>query len=88
MSTTIQAVSASPCLPEIGFLRLHQIIGNPKSNPPVAAIIPVGKSSWWAGVKSGRFPAPIKLGARVTVWTAESIRDFIANAGKPAGEQK
>jgi prophage regulatory protein len=36
--------------------------------------IPVGKSTWWAGVKSGRFPKPEKLGDRITVWRAEDIR--------------
>jgi hypothetical protein len=53
-------------LPETGFLRLRQIIGNPKAEPPVPAIIPVSKSTWWDGVKSGRFPQPIKLGPRIT----------------------
>ena len=67
-------------LPETGFLRLPQIIGNPKADPPVPALIPVRKSCWWAGVKSGRFPQPIKLGSRVTVWRVEDIRNLIAAA--------
>lgn len=67
-------------LPETGFLRLAQIIGNPHANPPIPALIPVKKSCWWAGVKSGRFPAAIKLGPRVTVWRVEDIRALIANA--------
>ena len=67
-------------LPETGFLRLPQIIGNPKAEPPVPAIIPVKKSCWWEGVKSGRFPKPVKLGPRVTVWRVEDIRDLIAKA--------
>jgi len=36
-------------LPATGFLRLNQIIGNKKASPPVPAIIPVSKSTWWAG---------------------------------------
>jgi prophage regulatory protein len=40
-------------LPTTGFIRLPTIIGNPKSNPPIPPLIPVCKSSWWAGVKSG-----------------------------------
>ena len=67
-------------LPETGFLRLQQIIGNPKSDPPVPAIIPVKKSYWWEGVKSGRFPKPVKLSPRVTAWRVEDIRDLIAKA--------
>ncbi len=65
-------------LPETGFLRLSQIIGNPaKGIPP---LIPVKKSTWWAGVKSGRFPQPVKLGPRVTAWRVEDLRTFIASA--------
>jgi len=48
-------------LPETGYLRLHQIIGNAQAVPPVPPLIPVGKSTWWAGVKAGRFPKPVKL---------------------------
>lgn len=66
-------------LPETGFLRLSQIIGNPKAKPPIPPIIPVKKSCWWAGIKSGRFPMPVKTG-RVTMWRVEDIRRFIASA--------
>ena len=64
-------------LPETGFLRLRQIIGNPKAKPPIPPIIPVSKSTWWAGVKSGRFPKPVKLGPRTTAWRVEDIRRLI-----------
>jgi hypothetical protein len=65
-------------LPETGFLRLPQIIGDAKANPPIPALMPVCKSTWWAGVKSGRFPAAVKLGPRTTVWRVEDIRSLIA----------
>lgn len=61
-------------LPETGFLRLPQIIGDPKAEPPIPPIIPIKKSCWWAGVASGRFPKPVKLGPRVTVWRVEDNR--------------
>jgi predicted DNA-binding transcriptional regulator AlpA len=67
-------------IPETGYLRLHQIIGNPKASPPVTPIIPVGRSTWWAGVRSGKFPAPVKLGPGITAWRAEDIREYIAKA--------
>jgi hypothetical protein len=66
-------------LPEIGFLRLSRIIGDPKAEPPIPAIIPVKKTTWWAGVKSGRFPQPVKLGPRVTAWRVEDIRSLVSN---------
>ena len=67
-------------LPETGFVRLHQIIGNPNGKPPIPPVIPVKKSSWWAGVRSGRFPKPVKLGPRMTAWRVEDIRALIASA--------
>ncbi len=35
--------------------------------------IPVSKSSWWQGVKDGRYPKPVKLGPRITAWRVEDI---------------
>lgn len=64
-------------LPSTGFLRLRQIIGDPMADPPVPAIIPVRKSTWWQGVKDGRFPKPVKLGPRTTAWRVEDIRRLI-----------
>ncbi|QBQ53828.1 helix-turn-helix transcriptional regulator [Nitrosococcus wardiae] len=64
-------------LPETGYLRLPQIIGNPKAEPPIPPLIPVSKSTWWAGVKEGRFPKPVKLGPRTTAWRVEDIRALI-----------
>lgn len=66
-------------IPETGFLRLSQIIGSEKRGTP--AIIPLKKSAWWAGVKAGRFPQPVKLGPRVTMWKAEDIRALIQSIG-------
>jgi len=66
--------------PEIGYLRLPQIIGRPatRRSPAVPAVIPVSKSTWWAGVKSGRYPQPTRaLGARITAWRAEDIRALV-----------
>ena len=63
-------------LPETGLVRLHQIIGDKKKGIP--PVIPVSKSSWWAGVKSGRYPKPIKLGERTTCWNVSDIRELIS----------
>ncbi len=69
-------------LPEVGYLRLPQIIGDPNHRPPIPAIIPVGKSTWWQGVRDGRFPKPIKIGARTTAWRVEDIRALIQRLGR------
>ena len=43
----------------------------------VLEIIPISKSSWWAGIKSGRYPKPVKLGPKTTAWRAEDIHALI-----------
>lgn len=68
-------------LPTTGFLRLPQIIGDKNSVPPIPAIIPVSKSSFWAGVKSGRYPQPVKISNRCTAWRVEEIRAYIESVG-------
>jgi prophage regulatory protein len=50
-------------LPGTGYVRLPQIL----------EVFPVSRSSWWAGVKSGRYPASFKLGPRTTAWRVEDI---------------
>jgi hypothetical protein len=67
-------------LPQTGYLRLPQIIGNPKAEPPIPPIIPVSKSTWWNWVKEGKAPQSIKLGQRVTVWRVEDIRAMVEGA--------
>jgi len=64
-------------LPEIGYLRLQQILGNQKSKPPIPAIIPLSKSTWWKGVADGRFPKPVKLSMRCTAWRVSEIKELV-----------
>ena len=69
---------AIPQLPETGFVRLPQIIGDKNATPPIPPIIPVSSSTWWAGIRSRRFPAPVKtLGRRITAWRVEDIRALV-----------
>lgn len=67
-------------LPETGFLRIHQIIGDPKRGTP--ALIPLGRTSWLDGVKQGKFPQPVKLGPRAVGWRVEEIRELINKMSK------
>ena len=57
-------------IPETGFVRL----------PSVLKVYPVSRSTWWAGVKDGKFPQPVKLGPKITAWRVEDIRDLIASS--------
>ena len=66
-------------LPQSGFVRLQFIIS---PNGP----LPFGRSTWWRGVKSGRFPSPVKLGPNTTAWKVEDIRKLIEHLA--ADDQK
>ena len=57
-------------LPTEGFVRQKQFVGKGKA-------IPVSHTTWWAGVKSGRYPSPVKLGPRITAWRVSDIRKLI-----------
>ena len=59
---------------QTGFLRL----------PEVLRLIPVSKSTWWAGIKTGRYPRGVKLSARTTAWKAEDIHELLATISKDA----
>ena len=66
-------------IPATGFLRLPQVL----------AIIPISKSAWWEGCRTGRYPKPVKLGPRTTVWRAEDIAALVERLGAqhPAAKQ-
>ena len=58
--------------PETGFVRLKDVL----------KVIPLGKSCWFEGVKSGRFPKPVQLSARCTAWRAADIQGLIESISK------
>lgn len=61
------------------YLRISQIVGrpvstkNPEKYPAIPGILPISASSWWAGVKAGRYPQPVKLGSKVTAWKTSDV---------------
>lgn len=63
-------------LPESGLLRLKQVL----------IFIPVSKSTFWNGVRTGRFPKPVKCG-RCTFWRAEDIRQLLEQISEGIANQ-
>jgi len=61
-------------IPTTGFLRLPQVLN----------IVPISKSAWWDGCKTGHFPKPVKLGPRTTAWKAEDIAALVKQLGGEA----
>ncbi len=79
-----QLSAATPAqIPNEGFLILRQILGDKKATPPTPPIIPVSRTTFLNGIKSGIYPKPIKLGlgGRTNAWRVEDIRNLIANMG-------
>ena len=50
--------------------------------PEILEIVPVSKSTWWEGVRTGRFPKAVKLSERVTAWRVEDIKALIHEIGE------
>lgn len=66
-------------LPKVGLARLEQLLGDPRASPPIPPVIPVSKSTWWAGVRSGRFPPAIKITPGVSAWFWADVRRLLEN---------
>ena len=64
--------------PPTGLVRLKQILA--PQGP-----VPVSRSSWWKAVREKRYPAPVKLGPRITAWHEEDIINLLKNGaeGRP-----
>lgn len=63
-------------LPSTRYMRQSQILPD---------IVPIGKSTLWRWVRAGRFPEPVKIGANITAWRVEDVREWIAKKeGKEA----
>ena len=43
----------------------------------VLRLIPISRSTWWEGVRSGKYPAPVKLGDRITCWRLRDICELV-----------
>ena len=62
------------------LLRLKDILGDRKADPPIPAKIPISKSSFYGGIQAGRYPAPLKIGPRTAVWRESDIDALIEQA--------
>lgn len=56
------------------YLRVSEIANNRLTGTP--GIIPVSAATWWAWVKSGKAPQPIRLSPGVTVWRHADVVNF------------
>lgn len=68
-----------------GFYRIWHIIGDPKANQPIPPIIPVSRTTFLNGVKSGKYPKSVKIGDRITAWRVEDIDALVDSLSNAAG---
>lgn len=72
-----QIVGRREITPEQAEANKRKGRGIKRPRPAIPAIIPVSSSSWWSGVKTGRYPSPVRLGPRTTAWRASDIRRLV-----------
>jgi len=61
----------------LAYLRIWQIVGDRKRG--IEPLLPIGRSTFLAGVKSGKYPKPVKLGERTTAWRKADILAMLEN---------
>jgi len=71
MANDTSTTPAAP-IPAGGFLRL----------PGVLQRIPVSRSTWWMGIRSGKYPKPVKLSQRTSAWRESDIDALCRELGK------
>jgi len=64
--------SPSFALPDDGFVREARLL----------PVVGFSSSTLWRKVKSGEFPAPVRLGKRITAWKCSSVRAWINSASE------
>lgn len=47
------------------YYRLAEVIGNPRAEPPIVGKCPMSETTWFKGVREGRFPKGTHLSANV-----------------------
>ena len=63
VTTTTTIPTASP----EKLLRLSEVLTR----------VPISRSAWYQGVKTGKFPPPIKLGPKTSAWRESDVNRLI-----------
>jgi prophage regulatory protein len=62
------------------FYRLREIIGDRKQG--ISGIVPVSRAAWYAGIKNGRYPKPVKLSEKTAAWRSSDIEVLVERLSK------
>jgi prophage regulatory protein len=63
----------------ISYLRIGDILGDPRAMPPIDPLIPVSKTTWWDGIREGRYPKPYRIGKRSVAWRRDEIEALLVS---------
>lgn len=55
--------------------------------PEVLATVGMKKTAWYAGIKAGKYPRPIKRSPRDTVWPMSAIQKLVSDTIAASGGQ-
>ena len=64
------------------WLRLSDIVGDTKAEPPIEALIPVSRSTIYRLIAAGKFPAPVKPLPSISLWSSEEINLALKSWGQ------
>ncbi len=54
-------------IPDFGFMRLPQVL----------QVIPVSRTTWYDGIREGRFPKGIKITGNIVGWKVSDIKNLV-----------
>lgn len=72
--TAAAPITQIDALPDSALLREAQLVKKPGNDAP---IIPVSPSTLWRWVRTGQFPAPLKIGPNITAWRVADVRAWM-----------
>ena len=55
------------------WLRLVDVVGDTKAEPPIEALIPVSRSTIYRLIAAGKFPAPVKPLPTISLWSRDEV---------------
>lgn len=77
MTTTIDAIKAGARTPHANAARPLQSDKALARRRQVEQLVQLSRSTIYAGVKTGTFPAPIRIGARAVAWRLSDVEAWL-----------
>lgn len=76
--TSISNTNPQGVVPHDGYMRAAQLVPH---------VLPISRATLFRWVKDGKFPAPVKLGEKVSAWRAQDVREWMQGKAEPNGSE-